>query len=119
LSERSPARSAGKATILFDFAYDGGGLGKGGVGTLFVNSEKVGQGRIEVTQCCAFSATEGADVGLNTGTPVSPDYTNPFTFNGKIDKVTIDLKDDKTKAADKDAMEKASEDSRLKRALAN
>lgn len=109
----------GKVTILFDFAYDGGGIGKGGVGTLYVNGEKVGQGRIDVTQCCAFSATEGADVGLNTGTPVSPDYTDSFRFNGKIEKVTIDLRDNKTKAADKEAIEKATEDSQLKRALAN
>ena len=109
----------GKATILFDFAYDGGGPGKGGTGTLFVNGEKVGQGRIEVTQCCAFSATEGADVGLNTGTPVSPDYRNPFRFNGKIEKVTIDLKDDKTKAAGKDTIERERDESNLKRALSN
>ena len=51
------------------------------------------EGRIDVTQCCAFSATEGADVGLNTGTPVSEDYVNPFSFNGKIARVTIDLLD--------------------------
>ena len=70
-----------------------------------MNGEKVGQGRIEVTQCCGFSATEGADVGLNSGTPVSLDYTNPFRFNGKIEKVTIDLRDDKPKAADKDTIE--------------
>jgi arylsulfatase len=109
----------GKATIVFDFAYDGGGAGKGGTGTLSVNGEKVGQGRIEVTQCCGFSATEGADVGLNTGTPVSPDYMNPFRFNGKIEKVTIDLKDGKAKAADKDAIEKERGESDLKRALSN
>jgi len=109
----------GKATIVFDFAYDGGGPGKGGSGTLFVNGEKVGQGRIEVTQCCAFSAIEGADVGLNSGTPVSLDYTNPFRFNGKIEKVTIDLKDDKAKAADKDTIEQKRADSDLKRALSN
>ena len=66
--------------------------GKGGLGTLFVNGEKVRQGRIEATQCCGFSATEGADVGMNTGTPVSTDYGNPFRFNGKIEKVTIDLR---------------------------
>lgn len=110
----------GKATILFDFAYDDrGGAGKGGTGTLFVNGEKAGQGRIEVTQCCAFSATEGADVGMNTGTPVSLDYTNPFKFNGKIEKVTIDLKDDKAKAGDKDAIERERGESNLKRALSN
>ncbi len=111
------ALAPGKATIVFDFAYDGGGAGKGGTGTLFVNGEKVGQGRIDVTQCCGFSATEGADVGLNTGTPVSLDYTNPFKFNGKIEKVTIDLKDDKIKAADKDKIEQKRADSDLKRAL--
>jgi arylsulfatase len=109
----------GKATIVFDFDYDGGGPGKGGTGTLFVNGEKVGQGRIEVTQCCAFSATEGADVGQSTGTPVSPDYTNPFKFNGKIEKVTIDLKDNKAKAVDKDAVDQARGESNLKRALSN
>jgi hypothetical protein len=85
----------------------------------FVNGEKVGQGRIEVTQCCAFSATEGADVGLNTGTPVSPDYTNPFKFNGTIEKVTIDLKEDKTRAADKEAIEQQRNESDLKRAVSN
>ena len=93
--------------------------GKGGVGTLFVNGEKVGQGRIEVTQCCAFSATEGADVGLNTGTPVSPDYTNPFRFNGKIEKVTIDLKDDKESAAAKEAINNETSESRMKRGLSD
>ena len=72
-----------------------------------------------MTQCCAFSATEGADVGLSTGTPVSSDYTNPFRFNGKIEKVTIDLKDDKATAGDKDAVQKADNDSRFKRALAH
>ena len=109
----------GKASIVFDFAYDGGGPGKGGAGTLFVNGEKVGQGRIEVTHCCGFSATEGADVGLNTGTPVSLDYTNPFRFNGKIEKVTIDLKDDKAQVADKDTIEQKRADLNLKRALSN
>ena len=40
---------AGKATVRFEFAYDGGGAGKGGVGTLFVNGKRVGEGRIEKT----------------------------------------------------------------------
>lgn len=38
---------AGKATIRFEFAYDDGGVGKGGVGTLFVKGKEVGTGRIE------------------------------------------------------------------------
>jgi hypothetical protein len=109
----------GKATILLDFAYDGGGPGKGGTATLFVNGGKVGQGRIDVTQCCVFSATEGADVGLNTGTPVSLDYTNPFTFNGTIEKVTIDLKGGNVPGDDKQAIEEEDAQSRMKRATSN
>ena len=54
---------AGKAKIRLEFAYDGGGLGKGGTGTLFVNGKKVAQGRIENTQPIIFSGDEGADVG--------------------------------------------------------
>lgn len=109
----------GNATIVFDFAYDGGGPGKGGTGTLSVNGENVGQGRIAITQCCAFSATEGADVGQNTGTPVSLDYTNPFRFNGAIEKVTIDLRDDNAKPDEKEAIEEEQSESKLKRALSN
>jgi hypothetical protein len=60
----------GKATITFDFAYDGGGLAKGGTGTLYVNGKQVAQGRIERTQPMIFSADETADVGIDLATPV-------------------------------------------------
>ena len=68
----SPAKplAPGKATLRFDFAYDGGGPGKGGMGTLFVNGEKVAEGGIEHTQAGIFSADETADVGIDLGTPV-------------------------------------------------
>ncbi len=92
---------AGKSTIRFEFAYDGGGAGKGGTGTLFVDGVNVASGRIEQTQCCAFSADEGADVGADEGTPVAA-YEVPFAFTGKIDKVTIELKEVK-KAENGDA----------------
>lgn len=51
------------ATIKLDFHYDGDGIGKGGVATLFVNGDKVAEGRIEKTQPAVFSADETADVG--------------------------------------------------------
>ncbi len=108
---------AGKATIRFDFAYDGGGVGKGGTGTLFVNGKKVATGRIEQTQCCAFSADEGADVGADEGTPVTEAYKVPFTFTGKIDKVTIELEEMKT--ADKEEAEKSHKESVLKKGLSD
>ena len=84
----------GKATLRFEFAYDGEGLGKGGLGTLYVNDQKVGEGRIERTQPSAFSADETADVGIDLGTPVveaiGAEHRSAFT--GKIDKVTVQLK---------------------------
>jgi arylsulfatase len=89
----SQAVPAGEATIRFDFAYDGGGLGKGGLGTIYVNDKKVGEGRIERTQPMIFSADETADVGEDDATPVTEDYKaydNKFT--GKIVKVTVDVK---------------------------
>jgi hypothetical protein len=87
------ALPAGKATIRFEFAYDGGGAGKGGTGTLFVNGKSVATGRIERTQAAIFSGDEGADVGADEGTPVTDAYKVPFKFTGKIDQVTIDLKE--------------------------
>jgi arylsulfatase len=92
---------AGKATIRYEFTYDGGGLGKGGVGKIFVNEKKVAEGRIEHTQPMIFSADEGADVGEDGETPVVEDYgiRAPYKFTGEINKVTIDLKE--MKKADK------------------
>ena len=87
------AIAAGKATIRYEFIYDGGGLGKGGQGTIFVDGKKVADGRIEHTQGGIFSADEGADVGLDGETPVTNDYQEGDNkFTGKIRKVTIDLK---------------------------
>jgi len=107
---------AGKATIHFDFAYDGG-MGKGGVGTIFVNGKKVAAGRIERTQFAVFSADEGADVGADEGTPVTEAYKVPFKFTGKIDKVTIELKE--TKAADRDEVEQARRVATVKKGLSD
>ncbi|MBZ0159014.1 MAG: arylsulfatase [bacterium] len=105
----------GKATIRFEFASDGGGLGKGGTGTLLVNGKQVATGRVDRTQCCAFSADEGADVGADEGTSVSEAYTVPFKFTGKIAKVTIELKDMKT--AEKEEAEQARKVATVKKAL--
>jgi arylsulfatase len=82
---------AGAATIRYEFAYDGGGMARGGVSKLFVNGQLVGEGRIHRTVPLIFSADETFDVGTDTGTPVGL-YPNNFAFTGKIKKVTIDLK---------------------------
>ncbi|MGH8550846.1 MAG: arylsulfatase [Methylococcales bacterium] len=88
------ALPAGKATLVFDFAYDGGGLGKGGSGTLSVNGRKLAEGRIDRTQPMIFSADETADVGVDEATPVADGIgEGPETrFTGRIEKVTIEVK---------------------------
>jgi len=111
------ALPAGKATIRYEFVYDGGGVGKGGTGTLFVNGKSVASGKIEQTQCCAFSADEGADVGADEGTPVTEAYQVPFKFTGKIDKVTIDLKE--TTPAVAEETKKSRSEAALKRAISD
>ena len=113
----SQALPAGKATIRYEFVYDGGGVGKGGTGALYVNGKSVATGRIEQTQCCAFSADEGADVGADEGTPVTEAYQVPFKFTGKIDKVTIELKEITQSAADE--THKARKETALKKALSD
>jgi len=81
---------AGKATVKFEFKYDGGGLGKGGTGTLYANDQKVGEGRIDKTQPFIFSADDTEDVGEDLATPVTEDYKEGDNkFTGTIDKVTI------------------------------
>jgi arylsulfatase len=85
----------GKASIRYEFVYDGNGFGKGGSARLMINGEKVAEGRIENTHSYIFSPDEGADVGQDGETPVVEDYgiPAPYTFTGKIDKVTIDVKE--------------------------
>jgi hypothetical protein len=83
----------GKAEVKLDFAYDGGGRGKGGNAALYVNGAKVAEGRIANTNPIMFSADEAADVGVDEGTPVTEAYTAAGSrFTGRIRKVTVELK---------------------------
>jgi len=108
----------GKATIRFEFATDSGKLGAGGTGTIFVNNAKVASGRIDNTNGLIFSMDEGADVGVDEGTPVTEDYAGSDNhFTGEINQVTIalkpvgaDIKDKVDKATQQMLMDKAAED---------
>ncbi|MDO8938385.1 MAG: arylsulfatase [Methylicorpusculum sp.] len=84
----------GKSKLVFEFAYDGGGLGKGGTGILSVDGRTLAEGRIERTQPMVFSADETADVGIDDATPVVAGIGEgaQTRFTGKIEKVTIDVK---------------------------
>lgn len=75
----------GEHQVRMEFAYDGGGLGKGGTATLYVDGKKVGEGRVDATAAMVFSADDGCDVGRDTGAPVSPDYgAHNNVFNGVV-----------------------------------
>jgi Sulfatase len=82
----------GAHQVRMEFAYDGGGLAKGGDVTLYHDGEPVGTGRVGATQAMLFSADETTDIGYESGTTVTTDYT-PGTsrFSGKIKWVQLDL----------------------------
>ena len=78
-----------------EFAYDGGGLGKGGTATLYVDGAKVGEGRVDATVPMVFSADETTDVGSDTATPVTDDLAEGETaFSGRVRWVQLDLGED-------------------------
>ena len=85
------ALKPGKHTLVFDFNYDGGGIGKGGIGTIMIDGTKAGEGRIEKTQPGIFSVDDLADVGTDEGTHVA-NYGPSAKFNGSLGKVTIETK---------------------------
>jgi arylsulfatase len=83
---------AGEHQVRMEFSYDGGGLGKGGTATLYVDGEKVGEGRIEATVPMVFSADETTDVGGDSATPVSDDHgPQEVEFTGSVQWVQIDI----------------------------
>lgn len=87
------ALSPGKHTISYEFVPDGANPGTGGMSILSVDGEKVAEAKIPKTQPFAFSADEGADVGLDSETNVSPAYDqHDNAFTGKIIKVTVEQK---------------------------
>lgn len=94
--ERVYARAAqpltpGKHTIRYEFKYDGGGVGKGGTGTLFVDGQHVGEARLARTIPFFFSL-DGTDIGVDFGSPVTENYETPFgRFTGEISWVRIDI----------------------------
>lgn len=82
---------SGKHTVVYDFKYDGDGLGKGGTGTIMIDGTKTAEGKLAKTQPGIFSVDDLADVGTDDGTPVV-NYGGSGHFNGKIDKVIIETK---------------------------
>ena len=94
-TEAEAAMPAGTHQVRMEFAYDGGGLAKGGNVTLYYDGTAVGTGRVEATEPMIFSADETTDIGQETGTTVTADYTaHTSRFTGKINWVQLDVGDD-------------------------
>ena len=92
--EATTPLAPGAHQVRMEFAYAGGGLGKGGKVTLYTDGKQVGQGDIGATLAMVFSADDGCDVGEDTGAPVSPDYSpHRNGFNGKIKGVQLAISD--------------------------
>ncbi len=86
---------AGTHQVRMEFAYDGGGLAKGGTVTLYIDGQKVGEGRVDQTEPIIFSADETCDVGFEAGSPVTYDYpTKGGKFSGEVNWVEIDVDKD-------------------------
>lgn len=76
---------AGDHQVRMEFAYAGGGLGKGGTVTRYIDGKKVGTGKVAATAAMIFSADDGCDVGVDTAAPVSPDYEpRGNEFKGRV-----------------------------------
>ncbi|HVG98655.1 MAG TPA: arylsulfatase [Chloroflexota bacterium] len=82
----------GPHQVRAEFAYDGGGLGKGGTVTLYLDGDQVGEGRVGATAAMIFSADDTCDVGAEGGAVVTDDYGSPDNaFTGEVNWVQIDL----------------------------
>jgi arylsulfatase A-like enzyme len=85
----------GTHQVRMEFAYDGGGLAKGGTVTLYIDGQKSGEGRVEQTEPVVFSADETCDIGFEAGSPVTYDYpTKGGKFSGDVNWVQIDVDKD-------------------------
>jgi arylsulfatase len=94
--EGKEALAPGKHTIVFDFKYDGPGVGKGGTGVLKVDGREAATKQIPHTTPALMAIDETFDVGVDTRTPVNDqDYQVPFGFTGKLNKLTIQLQEPK------------------------
>ena len=87
--------NSGQPELTVDFAYDGGGYGKGGVFTLRSAQNELGRHRVEITPPAVFSIDETFDVGMDTGSPAGrypADAPLGYPFmNGGIKKVEVEL----------------------------
>jgi arylsulfatase A-like enzyme len=104
--EGKQALTPGKHTIEFSFSYEGPGFGKGGTGVLKVDGKEVASNKIPHTIPFLMTIDETFDVGVDLRTAVDDkDYQVPFTFTGKLNKLTINLGPPQIAESDKPAIQ--------------
>ena len=85
------ALASGAHQVRMEFAYDGGGLAKGGTVTLYIDGKSVGSGRVDRTVPIIFSADETSDVGLKRGSPITPEVpADNNAFTGTVQVVVVE-----------------------------
>jgi arylsulfatase len=90
-AESATALTPGEHQVRMEFAYDGGGLAKGGTVTLYSDGNAVGSGRVEETLPMVLSADETTDVGMKRGSPITSDVpAQNNTFTGTVRLVVIE-----------------------------
>jgi len=117
-----PELTPGKHTLEFDFKYAGmgaatmafgsyAGIGQGGTGVLKVDGKEVATQTMEHTIPFILAWDESLDIGSDTGTGVDDrDYQVPFTFTGKLNKITLTIDRPKLSPEDIKKLEQAQRD---------
>ena len=120
-----PALSPGKHTLEFDFKYAGvgpgtiafgnySGVGQGGTGVLKVDGTVVSTQQMEHTIPFILQFDESMDIGSDTLTGVNDaDYQPPFTFTGKLEKITLNIDRPQLSPADVEKLKEAQRNNRV------
>ena len=82
----------GAHQVRMEFDYESGGPGRGGPVRLYIDGTKAGEGRVDATQAMIFSMDETTEIGSDSGTSVSDDYSpDTSAFTGRIRWVQLDI----------------------------
>jgi hypothetical protein len=90
-----PVPDQGRTGLITYDAKDPESKYPSGTAALYVDGKPVGEGKIAATAAMVYSADDGCDVGVDTGSPVSPDYgSRGNEFTGHIKGVQLAIADD-------------------------
>src|SRR6266481_2748592 len=123
--EGPDALTHGKHTLVFDFKYEGlglgtlafnnmSGLGRPGTGVLKVDGKEIMTKKMERTLPMILQWDESFDVGSDTLTGVNDlDYQPPFPFTAKLNKLTIKVDRPQLSPEDIKKLEAAQRDNKV------